>query len=140
MGFISSMLITVAKGALTSVIGPFIEEAREASVNAAHDSIRSKIVGKMSVDEWADIIIEGVDAVKMKAIEEGGLRYVGGKMKFAVNANDSGKIKASFQLYFLDEAEQWQLAEADTDLPASKFTADALEELYSKKEIVYEVE
>lgn len=140
MGFMTTALIGLAKGALTSVVGPFVQEAREASLNAAQDTLRGAIAGRMSIEEWADIVIDGVGSVKERAITEGNLRFVGGKLKFAPSEEGSGLVNISFQLYFLDEMEHWQKAEADTDVPASKFTSEALEEIESKKEIIYEVE
>ncbi len=136
----SILLAALAKGALTAVIGPFVEEAREAALNAAQETIRSTVAGAMSIGEWANIVIESVDKVKENAIEENDLRFIGGKLKFANNEKNLDKIKVSFQLYFLDEAEKWQMAEADSDIPSSKFTVDALNELKDKGQIVFEVE
>ena len=136
----AGVLTTLAKGALTAVLGPFVEEARDAALNAAQDAIRSTIAGRMSIDEWANIAIEGVDRVKEHAVEEGGLRFVGGKLKFAMSTVTASAVTISFQLYFLDELEKWQMADAASDVPSSKFTFDALDELASKSEIVYEVE
>lgn len=137
---VAGALATIAKGALTAVIGPFVEEARDAALNAAQDAIRSTVAGRMSVDEWANVVIEGVDRVKGHAVDEGGLRFVGGKLKFAMSAVKIETVTISFQLYFLDELGKWQMAEAASDVPSSKFTFDALDELASKSEIVYEVE
>lgn len=49
-------------------------------------------------------------------------------------------VNVSFQLYFLDECEKWQMADADTNIPSSKFTVEALNELQSKGEITFEME
>lgn len=140
MGFISGPLLTFAKGALTSAIGPFVEEARDASLNAAEDTIRGVIMGKMSVREWADIVIEGVDTVKDRIVNEENLRFVGGKLKFANTEVNPNLINVSFQLYFLDEIENWQKAEADSNIPSGKFKIEDLAELKKKKEIIFEVE
>lgn len=51
----SILLAALAKGALTAVIGPFVEEAREAALNAAQETIRSTVAGAMSIGEWANI-------------------------------------------------------------------------------------
>ena len=118
----AGVLTTLAKGALTAVLGPFVEEARDAALNAAQDAIRSTIAGRMSIDEWANIAIEGVDRVKEHAVEEGGLRFVGGKLKFAMSTVTASAVTISFQLYFLDELEKWQMADAASDVPSSKFT------------------
>lgn len=140
MALLSGTLIMLAKGALTSVIAPFVEEARNVALNTAQDAIRSKVSGKMSVNEWADIIIEGVDKVKERVVVEDNLRFIGGKMKFAISEINLDMVTISFQLYFLDEQEQWQKAEASSDIPDSAFTTDALDELNMKHEIIFEVE
>lgn len=140
MGFISGTLLTFAKGALTSAIGPFVEEARDASLNAAEDTVRGVIMGKMSAKEWADIVIGGVDTVKERIINEENLRFVGGKLKFTYTEATPNSVKVSFQLYFLDETGNWQKAEADSGIPFDKFKFEDLEELKMKKEIIFEVE
>lgn len=137
--FVANALTILAKGALTAVIGPFVEEARDAAVNAAKDTFRDTVAGRMSIDEWAGIVIEGVDKVKARAIEEENLRFIGGKMKFALSENNSNMVNVSFQLYFLDQSEKWKKAEADSDIPVSKFSETALCDLKAE-EIVFEVE
>ena len=137
---VAGALATIAKGALTAVLGPFVEEARDAALNAAQDAIRNTVAGRMSIDEWANVAIDGVDRVKERAVDEGGLRFVGGKLKFAMSAAVEKAVAISFQLYFLDELGKWQMADAASDVPSSKFTFEALDELASKGEIVYEVE
>lgn len=138
---VAGALATIAKGALTAALGPFIAEARDATLNAAHDTIRSTVAGRMSIDEWAAAAIEGVDKVKERAIEEGNLRFVGGKLKFTCSTPASeDTVIISFQLYFLDEMNKWQMASAESSVPASKFTTEALNELGSLGEIVFDVE
>lgn len=140
MPLLSGTLAMLAKGALTAVISPFVEEAKDAALDAAQNTIRDTITGRMSIDEWAGIVIQGVDKVKEHAIEENNLRFIGGKIKFTMHANDAGIVAVSFQLYFLDELEKWQKAEAGSRIPASSFTLGALDELKSKQEIIFEVE
>ncbi len=136
----SIILATLAKGALTAVIGPFVAEARDAALNAAEDTIRTTVAGRMSIDEWAGIAVQGVDKVKMRVADEGNLRFIGGKLKFIRSMNTPDAVTISFQLYFLDEFEKWQMAAAENNVPASKFTFDALNELDTKGEVVFEVE
>lgn len=140
MSLLTGALITLAKGALTSVIGPFVEEARDAALNAAQDTLRSTVAGKMSIEEWAGIVAEGADKVKERVVNENGLRFVGGKVKLRMSDHTIDAVNVSFQLYFLDECEKWQMADADTNIPGSKFTVEALDELQSKGEITFEVE
>lgn len=130
----------LAKGALTAVIGPFVDEAKEAALNAAQDTIRDAVAGRMTIEEWADVVIQGIDKVKERVADDGSLRFIGGKLKFCMSKNGIKYISVSFQLYFQDELEKWQKAEAGSDVPASKFTLDALEELKTKGEVVFEVE
>ena len=94
----------------------------------------------LSVDEWAEAVIESVDKIKEKYIEEDGHRYVGGSLKFTAPADGSKIIKISFTLYFQDAAQQWVKAEASSDAPESGFTRDALQELAQSGEIAFEVE
>lgn len=138
--FVTGALTMLAKGALTAVVGPFVEEARDAALSAAENTLREKVAGRMSIEEWAEIVIEGVDKVKARAIEEENLRFIGGKMKFALSENVSEMVTVSFQLYFMDQFDKWKKAEADTDIPATKFLETALDNLRADKEIIYEVE
>ena len=136
----SAALATLAKGALTAVIGPFVEEARDAAVNAAQDAIRSKVAGKMSVEEWAGIIIEGVDTVKDRALSDGNLRYIGGGLNFVLLEGKEDLITVSFRLFFLDDNEKWQKAEASYDMPVSLFAQESVSELKAQGSIKYAVE
>lgn len=138
---VTGVLTTLAKGALTAALGPFVEEARDATLNAAHDTIRSTVAGRMSIDEWASAAIKGVDKVKERVIEEGDLRFVGGKLKFAYSPLSTEEaVTISFQLYFLDELGKWQMASAESNVPASKFTFEDLDELRTEGEIIFDVE
>lgn len=137
---VTSTLVTLAKGALSAVVGPMLEEAKSSAVNAAQDAIRGKMAGRMSSEEWADIAIVGVDAVKERAVTEGNLRYIGGEIKFAKSMSGQNAVTLSFQLFFLDTDEKWQKAEAACDIPSARFTLETLEELDSKEEIKYAVE
>ena len=138
--FTIAALQLLAKGALTAAIGPFVEEARDATLNAAHDTIRGMVAGKMSIDEWAEIVIKGVDKVKDRIVNEGELQYVGGKLKFAMSSINENSVTVSFELYFIDTNKKWHKAEASSNLPASKFKSDALQEIQSKGEISFDVE
>lgn len=130
----------LAKTALSSVLSPFLDEAKDVVLSAAEDTVRSTVAGRMSIDEWAQAAIKGVDKVKERVAEEGNLRYVGGKLKFALTAEDAESVTISFQLYFLDEMKKWQLASAASQVPSTKFTNDDLYELWTNHEVVFEVE
>ncbi len=135
-----AIMTLLVKGALTAVIAPFIEEAREVALDTAQSAIRSMVAGKMSIDEWANTAIKQVDDVKKRAAEENNLQYVGGKLKFSISASNPNCVAMSFQLYFQDENNKWHKAEAASDVPASKFTGDDLNELKDNGEVVFDVE
>lgn len=134
------LLAAIAKTALSAIIAPFIEEAREVALDTAQDTLRSTIAGRMTVEEWSNAIIESIDNIKERAIEEENLRYIGGKLKYALSANAPNMVTISFQLYFQDELSQWRKAEAESDVPASKFTSDALTDMEENGEIIFDVE
>ena len=97
-------------------------------------------MGRMSVEEWAEIAIEGVDKIKDRAVEDEGLRYVGGKLKFAMSEKSADKVAISFELYFQDDNDEWHKVGADSGIYSSGFTPESLEEIKSKGEILFEVE
>lgn len=140
MGLISSAIMSSAKDALSDAIKPFVADTKDLSIDAAKDSIRGALMGKMSIEDWANIIIDSVDSIKKKVVDEEGLTYVGGKMKFTPAEAAPNSVNISFQLYFIDEEQKWYKAGADTNLPAGNFKSEDLEELSLKKEIAFEVE
>lgn len=140
MPFPIGALALFAKAALTTVIGPFVEEAREAALNAAQDAVRGVVSGKMSIGEWAEIVIKCVDSVKDRIANEGDLNFVGGKLNFTMSDNAADNVSVSFELYFQDAMSKWHKAAADNDIPTSLFTLGALDELREKGTISYEVE
>jgi len=133
-------LALLAKSALGAVLAPFIDEARDAALNAVQGAVRSKLAGRIPIEEWAEAVIESADNIKNRAAEEENLRYVGGNLKFTLSENAPNAVTVSFQLYFQDELGKWRKAEAASDVPANKFTEDALEIMKENGEIVYEVE
>ena len=109
-------------------------------LNAARDTVERIITGRRPIDEWAKIAIAVVDQIKDRAVSEEGLRYIGGKLKFAISRKRADKVVISFELYFQDSNNEWQKIGADSDLFASCFTLEALDEIKSKGEVSFEVE
>lgn len=137
---VTGTLASLAKNALSAVVMPIVKEAGNVAVDTAQNAIRGKMAGRMSVEEWADVVIAGVDAVKERAVTEGNLRYVGGTIRFAPSESGQNMVTVSFQLFFLDEAGKWQKANASCDIPAARFTLETLAELETQGEIKYDVE
>lgn len=136
----SAMLGAVAKSALCAAVNPFLADAKEIALSAARDAIRDTLTGGMSLEEWANVIAEAADRTKDSCERGSELRFVGGEIKLAVSAVQDNSITASFHLYFLDARQKWQRTEAYTNIPSSRFSKDALEELTEKLEIKYAVE
>jgi hypothetical protein len=134
------VLWAAAKGIFSSVLRPYIEDTKNTAMNSARDTLEAVVTGRRSIDEWANIAIDGVDQIKERAIEEGDLRYVGGKLNFAMSTENAQKVVISFELYFLDENNQWHKIGADSDMAASNFTVDSLEEIADKGIVSFDVE
>ncbi len=98
------------------------------------------IVGKRTIDEWAEIAIQGVDKVRERIATEENLRYVGGKLCFQISASNHENVIISFQLYYLDENKAWKKVEASSDVLASTFKPEALEDMKSNGKIEFDVE
>ena len=129
-------LAVVAKSTLSDVLSSYIQDVND----SARDTFESIITVRRTIDEWAEIAIKGVDQIKDRAVNEEGLSYVGGKLTFAMSVQNPQKVVISFELYFLDENNEWQKVGADSDMYASVFTLEALEEIKSKCEVSFEVE
>lgn len=129
-----------AKRTLADILEPIINEAKDAVTDAAHGTFESAILGRQTIDEWAAIIIKGVDNVKEELSEETGWHYVGGKLNFAMSNKSSHKVTVSFELYYQDENKKWNKVSAESDMYDSDFTLEALEDIKSKDCISYEVE
>jgi hypothetical protein len=129
-----------AKHMLTSFLGSYADDAKDAVIDAAKDKFESVITGRRTIEAWAEIAAKCVDKIKDRAVSEENLNFVGGKLKFAFAPKNPGKVVISFELYFRDEGGQWQKIAADSDMYASNFTFEALDEIKEKTEVVFEVE
>ena len=116
------------------------EDVKNASKDAISDTFHEIIVGKRTIEDWADSAVKGVDEIKDKVVSEENKIFVGGYLDFAMSKKNNKKVVISFELYFLDEDKQWEKMTAESDVYATTFTADALEELRSKDKIRFEVQ
>lgn len=137
---IKSAIKELAANALMDALMPYVNDAKETVLNTARDTFESVITGRRTIDEWAEISIKGVDRVKDKVAEQNDWQYVGGKLNFAMSANFSDKVVVSFELYYQDEDKKWQKVGAESDMYASNFTLEALEDIQTKGTVSYEVE
>lgn len=140
MPIIIGALKLAATGIFKSVIEPYVDDAKNAAANAAKNMVEGAVAGKRTIDDWAEIAVKGIDTIKDRAIKEDGLRYVGGKLKFAMSGEVSNNVIISFELFFQDENREWHKIGADSEVSASNFTIESLEEIQSTNEVSFEVE
>lgn len=125
---------------LSDALKPYISDAKDVLANAVRDTVESIITGRRTINEWAEIAISGVDKIKAQVIKENGWKYVGGELKFAMSDKNLRKVVISFELYYQDGNEKWQKVGAESDIYASNFTLEALEEIKSQGTISFEVD
>lgn len=135
-----SKLKNLALDILLEELRPYINDGKDVLANAARDTVESIITGRRTIQEWAEIAICGVDKVKEQVIRENGWKYVGGKLNFAIFDKNVHKVVISFELYYQDENKEWQKVGAESDMYASNFTLEALEEIKSQGKVSFEVD
>lgn len=140
MNIDKDILKNFAVDILLDELKPYVNEAKGVLANATRDTVESIITGRRTINEWAEIAIGGVDKVKVQVIKENGWKYVGGKLNFAMSDKVSHKVVISFELYYLDENGKWQKVGAESDMFASNFTLEALEEIKSHGTVSFEVD
>lgn len=125
------------------VIGDVLEKQKDplsdAVKNAVNDGIESIVTGKRTIDEWAEIAINGVDKIKDQKTREENLQFVDGTLYFEISHNNPKNVIISFQLYFLDDTNEWKKVEGHSDVKISNFTDDAIEEMKTKGNVKFSV-
>lgn len=130
----------LAVSTLIETLKPYADDAKDALMNTARDTLESAITGRRTIEEWAEIAIKGVDKVKNKVVEQNGWKYIGGKLNFQLSETTSDKVVISYELYYQDSDKNWQKVSAESDMYASNFTLEALEDIKTNGKVSYEVE
>lgn len=130
----------LAVNTLINVFKPYIDDTKDALVNTARDTLESVITGRRSIDEWAEIAIKGVDKLKEYIAKQYNWKYIGGKLNFEISASNLDKVIVSFELYYQDDYNKWQKVGAESDMYASNFTKDAINDMEVSGRVSYEVE
>lgn len=130
----------VVKDVASEIGWKLYDDYKDPFIAAIKDMVSDIITGKKTIDEWAEIAIKGVDKVIEQEVVEENLQYVGGKLCFQYSDINLKYVTISFHLYFLDENNEWKKAEAGSDILASNFTSEALEELKDKSKVEFDVE
>lgn len=139
MSAIGGILLGLAKGIAAEVFDEQKDNIFAAVKNTVRDKTESIITGKKTINEWAEIAIKVIDKSIRQITSENNLKYIGGKLNFQISDAKPEYIILAFQLYFLDENQKWQKTEASSDILASNFTEEALEDLKNSGKIEFEV-
>lgn len=113
----------------------------DAAINAARDGVENLFTGKRDLDEWTQIVGEAIDEVKVKIqADNPSWNFVGGKVHFSMSPKKAKKVVVSFDLYYQDKDEKWKKISASSDMYASIYTDEALEDIKSNGTVSFEVE
>ena len=140
IGIISAAVASVAKFLAATVTASVIESVKDAAIDVAKDTAASAVLGKMSIEEWAIILSRSIDKVKDTVAERENINFIAGTMKFTMSCYNSDNVHICFELYFLTELQKWRKIDVNDEICTSKFTVEALEQLSSEGEIIYELE
>jgi hypothetical protein len=147
MGLLTKLGASIAKEAVKDVVGEAVDEkisdaksvVFDSAKNALRDVLESAVTGRRPLDDWTEISIKAIDEMKEKYIEENDWTYVGGRLNFQMSSKNDDKVVISYELYFQDMQENWQKAGAESDVFASNFTLEALDDIKTNGIISYEV-
>ena len=137
---LKKVLSVVAEEVFGDVLEKKKEQLSDAVKNVVNDKIESFITGKRTIDEWAEIAIQGVDKIKYQKVHEEDLRFVDGRLHFEISHNNPQNVIISFKLYFLDDFDEWKKVEGHSDVLISNFTDEAIEEMKTKGNVEFGVE
>lgn len=129
------------------LLGKFFEKADQtvdnvidAAGNAARDCFESAITGRCDLNYWADLAGNAADELRRKIEDDAPyLTFVGGKINFSMSRSNSEKVVISIELYYIDNKKHWKKTCAESDMFASNYTFEALDEIRSNGVISYEV-
>ena len=133
-----------AKGVLTDTVAGVAEKSKADLVDvlkdAVSDTIHGMVARKESIIGWAELAASGIDPIIERTAREENLQYVGGKLIFSFSEKNTEKVDIAFDLFFIDEEKNWKKVSAHSDVYASTFTNEALEELRASGVIEYAIE
>lgn len=116
------------------------EDYKTAVKDAVKDKVDEIIMGEKTIEEWCEILIDGIDKIKNQTIAKENLQYAGGRLCFQNSNKNTNNITISFHLYFLNEYKEWEKVEDEKDIRKACFTPDALEEINAQGKIEFDVE
>jgi hypothetical protein len=147
MGLLTKLGVGAAKEVVKSVVEDAVDEkisdakgvVLDAAKNTLRDVLESAVTGRRPLEDWTEISIKALDEIKEKYINENDWIYRGGRLNFQMSLKYENKVVISYELYFQDTQGMWQKVGAESDMFASNFTLEALEDIKTNGTISYEV-
>lgn len=140
LGMLAAKVGSMFAEAMRTEVDTLIMDAAHSAAEAANDAVRKMLMGKQSINEWAETVSKCIDNIKDNIEAEENLTFIGGKLRFTEPDPTNDAVCVAFDLYFMDIEEQWHKAGTSDFIPASMFTQEAVDELMSAHEIEFEVE
>lgn len=114
-------------------------DLKKVAIDYFSDTLESAVVGKRTLDEWAEIVIVAVDKIIDKTIRENDYEYVGGTLNFSLYKISKSKVIISYELYFKDKQGAFFKKSANSDVNRDNFIEADLQTLENSGGIAYEV-
>ncbi|MCI8404736.1 MAG: hypothetical protein HFE49_07510 [Clostridia bacterium] len=125
---------------LNEICSNYGNDLKKIAFNFITDTIESALVGKRTLDEWAEIVIEVIDNIKDRTISENDYKFLGGTLKFRLSSNSKPKVIIAYELYFIDSNGNYFKNSAKSDVNQDNFIQEDINAIKEAIEIAYEVE
>lgn len=134
------IILTFGRDVFDEICGKYGDDFKKIAFNLITDTIESILVGKRTLDEWAEIVIEAVDNIKDRTISENGFKFLGGNLKFSLHPRIKSKVIIAYELYFIDKDGNYFKNSAKSDVNQDNFVQEDINTIKEAGEIAYEVE
>lgn len=134
------ILLNYGKDIIGQIFSKYSEDFKKVAFNVITDAIESALVGRRTLDEWAEIVIEAVDNIKEQTIRENDFNFIGGNLKFSIRPTTKTKVIISYELFFIDSDGNYYKNSANSDVNQDNFVEEDIEAIKEAGEIAYEVE
>lgn len=125
------IMLKIGETVLNNVPSETKEKIKKSLIDAAIETVKEKYPVKRTVKEWADLSVKVIDEIINRVKIENGFSYIGGKLRFYCLPDKIGKVVISYELYFLDQENNWRKNANSYEEDESSFTDEALEEIKS---------
>ena len=137
---VEGLVMGLGREVMAEIGNKYGDNLKKVAFNVITDTIESALVGKRTLNEWAEIVIEVIDNIKDKTIRENDFKYLGGTLKFSLYPKTKSKVIIAYELYFVDSDGNYFKNSAQSDVNKDNFTQEDLNAIEESGEIAYEVE